>query len=200
MGLLIANLYSHLITGCVWRSLRFLAFLYRARQFRLSRGCWSPPATITICPLTLYSHYWAFALEFGCGSTLVIVVCVCVRVHNLHACMLRRRTLHACTRTHAYMHACSSCAHIRILRRGPEPHCGQGRLSPPASRSTLRVAAFGRPAGYSQLPKGRQQKNIFCFFVEFGINGKSKTSWTWHQNRSVWDEAASPGSLISMGT
>ena len=77
MGLLIANLYSHLITGCVWRSLRFLAFLYRARQFRLSRGCWSPPATITICPLTLYSHYWAFALEFGCGSTLVIVVCVC---------------------------------------------------------------------------------------------------------------------------
>ena len=163
MGLLIANLYSHLITGCVWRSLRFLAFLYRARQFRLSRGCWSPPATITICPLTLYSHYWAFALEFGCGSTLVIVVCV--RVHNLHACMLRRRTLHAC---HARMHTCTHAHRARTSGSSAEvPSLTAGRGDyPPRPRGRR----FGSPPLAGQLailssPKVGSKKVFFLFFL-----------------------------------
>ena len=199
MGLLIANLYSHLITGCVWRSLRFLAFLYRARQFRLSRGCWSPPATITICPLTLYSHYWAFALEFGCGSTLVIVVCVCVCIICMRACCEGAPCMHA----HARMHTCMHAHRARTSGSSAEvPSLTAGRGDyPPRPRGRR----FGSPPLAGQLailssPKVGSKKIFFVFFVEFGINGKSKTSWTWHQNRSVWDEAASPGSLISMGT
>ena len=137
MGLLIANLYSHLITGCVWRSLRFLAFLYRARQFRLSRGCWSPPATITMCPLTLYSHYWAFALEFGCGSTLVIVVCVCIIC--MRACCEGAPCMHA---THACIHAC-----MLIVRAHPDP--------PPRSRASLRAGAI-IPPGLAVDASGRR--------------------------------------------
>ena len=126
-------------------------------------------------------------------------VCVCVRVHNLHACMLRRRTLHACR---ARMHTCTLAPRARTSGSSAEvPRLTAGRGDyPPRPRGRR----FGSPPLAGQLALLSSPKvgsnNFLFFFWNLGAMENRKTSWTWHQNRSVWDEAASPGSLISMGT
>ena len=126
-------------------------------------------------------------------------VCVCVCITCMRACCEGAPCMHA----HARMHTCMHAHRARTSGSSAEvPSLTAGRGDyPPRPRGRR----FGSPPLAGQLailssPKVGSKKIFFVFFVEFGINGKSKTSWIWLQNRSVWDEAASPGSLISMGT